>query len=228
MDASQFDSWDKLVAGYGEALKESRGEEKPPFLSAGDRLHVEQLLFRQVQSECFQHDLATLSVGKPVSNKSRFSCLSPEYDDKDQLIRVGGRLRRASVLDVDAKHQIVLDPKHPITRLLTRKADCCLGYSGTDMVLADLCRRFWLLRGRQSIKSVQSHCEGCIRRRGKPLGPKMVDLPPHSTPHRQTCLLIGRGRLRRPLPGLPRSQNGAMLGNNLEVYDHTGRLSRSS
>ncbi|XP_022079226.1 uncharacterized protein LOC110973069 [Acanthaster planci] len=178
IDVSCFDTWDGLVEGYSKALYQSQGEEGPPFLSADDRSKIERLLFQRVQTDCFQKDLVTLSAGKPVSNKSRLSCLCPEYDAESQLIRVGGRLRRATELDSNAKHPIVLDPKHPVTCLLIQEADCRLGHGGADMVLADLRRRFWIIRGRQSIRSLQSRCEGCIRRRGKPSIPKMADLPP--------------------------------------------------
>lgn len=46
--------------------------------------------------------------------------LSPEYDPELGLITVGGRLHRAETLDHDYIHQIILDPKYPITKLIIK------------------------------------------------------------------------------------------------------------
>ena len=70
VDVSGFDSWDELVEGYDKTLHQSQGEETSPFLSADDRSKIERLLFQQVQTDCFQEDLATLSASKPVSDES--------------------------------------------------------------------------------------------------------------------------------------------------------------
>ena len=137
---------------------------------------TEQLLYQIVQADSFPYDLAALEAGKPIARNSRLAKLVPELDLESQLIRVGGRLRRAE-LDMQAKHPVVLDSKHPITQLLIKEVDQRLGHCGTGRILAEMRRRFWLLRGRQSIKSLQSRCSGCLRRRGQPAVPKMADLP---------------------------------------------------
>ena len=176
IDATQYASWDNLVEAYGRTLCEAKGETNLDFLTADQRVEAEHALFRKVQAESFPEDLAALAAGSPVQRNSRLAKLAPEIDADTRLIRVGGRLRRAE-LDLDVKHPVVLDCRHQIVRLLIRNADERLGHPGTGTVLADMRRRFWLLRGRQSIRSLQSRCAGCLRQRGQPSVPKMADMP---------------------------------------------------
>ena len=176
IDVSKYTAWDDLVDAYGSSIYELQDQAKPKFLSANQRMGTEQLLYQIVQADSFPYDLAALEAGKPIARNSRLAKLAPELDLESQLIRVGGRLRRAE-LDMQAKHPVVLDSKHPITQLLIKEVDQRLGHCGTGRILAEMRRRFWLLRGRQSIKSLQSRCSGCLRRRGQPAVPKMADLP---------------------------------------------------
>ena len=71
------------------------------------------ILLRQSQSDSFQTELDSLKSAeesvKDLKKSSRLLCLSPRMDG-DGLIRVGGRVERASS-PYDAKHPIVLDPK---------------------------------------------------------------------------------------------------------------------
>ena len=178
MDATNFSTWDELVEAAITARYASKGENKPEPLSADGWQESEKSLYHQAQSESFPGELAALSSKQDILRKSRLADLSPEYDQEDRLIRVGGRLRRAHTLDEGTKHPVVLDPRHPIVQLLIKAADTRLGHCGAEAVLADLRRRFWILRGRQSIRSFQTQCVGCLRRRGRPSIPKMADLPP--------------------------------------------------
>jgi alanine racemase len=85
--------------------------------------NVENQLYRCVQIECFPEETTSLKNGKTVSSNSRLIQLDPEYDEQTDLIRVGGRLRRADGLSDSTKHPIVLDPKHHITKLLIKDYD---------------------------------------------------------------------------------------------------------
>lgn len=130
--------------------------------------------------ESFPDEYSQLQAGKPISPNSRLKTLAPEFDPDSQLIRVGGRLRQCHLLSSDILHPIVLDPIHPVTKLLIKQYDTQLHHPGTERVFADIRRRFWILRGRQAVRSIQHHCTECQKWRGKPNIPKMADLPPSS------------------------------------------------
>lgn len=132
-DATQFSTFSELLAAaiqslHGVALTSAKAE---------DYHQAQQSLLRQVQLDCFPTDYAQLQAGKPVAKNSRLITLAPEFETGDQLIRVGGRLRHSSQLEQDAVHPVVLDAKHPITRLLIQDYDRQLHHPGPERVFAE-------------------------------------------------------------------------------------------
>lgn len=114
---------------------------------------------------------------KPVPTSSRLRTLSPVYDQSLGAIHVGGRLRKAEVLKEDKIHSIVLDPSHPVTKLLIKDFDHWLLHAGSDRVFSELRRTYWILRGRQAVKKHQRRCTECVKWHQKPAVPRMADLP---------------------------------------------------
>nr|XP_055047823.1 uncharacterized protein LOC129433267 [Misgurnus anguillicaudatus] len=169
----QFTTWADLV----QATYQSVHGAAAPSMSAMQRIDTEILLLKQAQQDCFPDDVHALQNGKVISSNSRLNTLSPEYDQTIGLIRVGGRLRRAEKLEIDALHPIVLAPEHPITKLLIQDYDNRLFHPGPERVFAELRRTYWILRGRQAIKKYQRQCKECRKWRSNPANPKMADLP---------------------------------------------------
>ncbi|KAM9744816.1 uncharacterized protein ACNS7B_009326 isoform 1-T1 [Menidia menidia] len=176
-DAGTFSLYSELLEA---TVRVCHGAATQRDFSADDYKRAEMALFRKVQKDSFPDDLSLLSAGKPVSKGSRLFMLSPEYDTEAQLIRVGGRLRRCDTIDEEMLHPILLDPQHPVTRLIIRDYDFRLAHPGPQRVFAELRRRFWILRGRAAVKKHQHSCPECQKWRGTPVVPKMADLPPSS------------------------------------------------
>lgn len=117
-----------------------------------DYIKAENLLLKKAQSESFPDEVQALMSDRSLPTTSCLGSLSPEYDRETGLLRVGGRLRRAEQLKSDSIHPIVLDPKHPLTKLIIQDLDETLLHPGPERVLAELHRQFWILRGRETIK----------------------------------------------------------------------------
>ncbi len=134
---------------------------------------AEKLLLRQAQKDSFPEEFNALASERSLPSNSRLASLSPEYDKASGLIRVGGRLRHAKHMELDAIHPIVLDPQHHLTKLLIKDYDASLLHPGPERVFAELRRRYWILRGREAIKKYQYRCVDCQKWRAKPGVPKM-------------------------------------------------------
>ena len=171
-DAGGFSSYQELLEA---SVKARHGAATPTVPTAEDFRQAELDLIRTVQRDCFPEEFLLLSGGKPVSASSRLLTLAPEFDSGVQLIRVGGRLRRCESLEEDALHPIVLDPHHPITKLIIQDGDSRLMHSGPERVFAELRRRFWILRGRQAIRKHQHGCAECRRWRSNSVILRMAD-----------------------------------------------------
>jgi len=85
-------------------------------LSIEELEQSELALVRIVQREAFKTELCALEGNKPVNKNSNILNLNP-FIDAHGILRVGGRLRHASV-SYNYKHPILLPGKHPFTRLI--------------------------------------------------------------------------------------------------------------
>ncbi|KAL6469323.1 hypothetical protein MHYP_G00228470 [Metynnis hypsauchen] len=171
----QFKSWEELIESVVQKQHGAASSGDVP--TAEDYKRAEMFILQRTQQECFGEDLTRLKAGKPLLCNSRLLTLAPSLDEGSDLIRVGGRLRRAKELDTAIVHPVVLDSTHPAVRLLIQKYDQRLHHPGAERVYAEMRRRFWILRSREAIRRHQRTCVECQRWRAKPAVPKMADLP---------------------------------------------------
>ncbi|KAK0136552.1 hypothetical protein N1851_027287 [Merluccius polli] len=164
---------------YLEATaRQLHGAADPATPMTADAYAVAELeALQQAQRDSFP-EITKLKASKPVAKSSRLMSLAPERDEATGLARVGGRLCRSSDLTSDAIHLIVLNPQHPLTRLIIQDYDDKLHHPGPERVFAGIRRRYWVLRGREAVRRYQRKCAECRKWRGRPDPPKMADLPP--------------------------------------------------
>ncbi|XP_073669326.1 uncharacterized protein [Paramisgurnus dabryanus] len=176
-DPTQFTTFQDLLDSTAASY---HGLTEPPATppSAATYLDAEIAILRQAQVDSFGNDLACLQSHKPLPHSSRLLSLAPELDSMSGLIRVGGRLRQSNDLPPDVIHPVVLDPAHPITKLIIKDCDDHLHHPGPERLFAELRRKFWILRGREAVRKHQHRCTKCQQSRAKPLIPLMADLPP--------------------------------------------------
>ncbi|XP_067660546.1 uncharacterized protein [Haliotis asinina] len=173
-EVSKYSNWRKLVADTMQILNGAAKDTQVSF----DWIKTEMFLFRKVQCDSFPEEFSALQSHKKLPTDSRLAQLDPVYDNENNVIRVGGRLRRAESLSCDAQHPVVLDPHHQITQLIIKDFDERLLHYGAERILAEIRRKFWILRGREAIRQHQRKCATCRKSRAQPQLPKMSDLPP--------------------------------------------------
>ncbi len=161
LDPNQFHTWLELVEATVRSLHGAATADSDSSLQADVYVEAEKLILAQAQQDSFPLEVQALKTGQPIPATSRLVSLAPEYDKDTGLIRVGGRLRRASDLDLDAIHPILLDPGHSTTKLLIKETDRRLLHPGSERVLAELRRQYWILRGRKAIRKHQRKCQDC-------------------------------------------------------------------
>ena len=177
-DLEKYKSLNELIEASKGLCDGAAKDDDSADLTADQRAEIELHLLQRAQKSSFPEEWVALKDGKELPRCSRLLQLSPEWDAVDGVIRVGGRLRRAEDIPLLTEHPIVLDPAHPVTRLLIQDFDQKLMHYGPDRVHAEIRRRFWILRGRQAVRKHQRQCFDCQRWRATPSVPKMADLPP--------------------------------------------------
>ena len=97
-----------------------------------------------------------------------------------ECLRVGGRLRKASVPG-ETRHPLILDPKHGITRLIVIHHRLRLYCASNKHVLNEQRQKYWILKGLApglaTIRKISSSYPSCLRLRAKPEPPVTVDQP---------------------------------------------------
>lgn len=130
---------------------------------------------RQSQVRMFSADIRAVKRTGCVCKDSPLRQLTP-FLDGDGILRVGGRISGADVV-YDSRHPYVLHPKDWFTRLLIRRYHEEAAHTGRETVLNTLRQRFWVLNGRNAVKSAWNDCQGCKVRRARPEPPLMGQLP---------------------------------------------------
>lgn len=130
-------------------------------------------------SVAFAADIDVMIAG-PVHHRlprqSKLTGLTP-FRDGDGLLRVGGRLANASI-PFDQRHPIILPGESPLVRNLIRHQHLRL-YHGTIQTTTQALReQFWILNGRNAIRSTIHKCVICFRQRGQILQQQMAALVP--------------------------------------------------
>lgn len=132
-------------------------------------------LIKVMQHEIFKSEINALQSSKCLPKQSSILSLNP-FLDKDNLLRVGGRIRNSNE-SFDVKFPIILPQKHQLTRLIILNQHHKQLHAGPQAILAALRQRFWPINGRSAIRSVLSKCITCFRAKPISLTQKMGDLP---------------------------------------------------
>lgn len=122
-----------------------------------ESLHI---LLNYVQLMYYSSEIKLLQHSSPLHN-SKIAALYP-FIDKNNLLRVGGRLRNANI-DDDQKHPILLPKEHHLTRILVQKIHVDTLHGGMKMTLAKLRQRYWVPNSRTLIRMVIHNCTVCVR-----------------------------------------------------------------
>ena len=91
--------------------------------------------YSKLKRKKYGFEIDQIKAGKPVNQNNSLLPLTPIYDGR--FLRVGGRLRKASIPE-EIKHQIILRQKHSITKLLILDRHVKLAHCGTEHLIADI------------------------------------------------------------------------------------------
>ncbi|XP_045025217.1 uncharacterized protein LOC123469933 [Daphnia magna] len=152
---------------------------------------AENFILRTIQQKAFPEIYGSLKEGK--SNKKLLrdlDTLRPIWDEKQQLIRVTGRVGPA-LRDLLIEPPILLPANERIVDLLIHHHHVKRKHTGVQSTLTYLRNRFWIIRARQRIKSVIKHCGKCQRAQSRPFDEEAASMPLDRTKKAQPFEIIG-------------------------------------
>ena len=150
-----------------------------PELTVAELQGAERLWISYAQRQCYGEVVSTLKDKKPLPPSAPLTKLQPFLDtDGPPLLRVGGRLRTSHHLSDQFRSPVILPANHRVTQLIVGHEDArCQHGAGTNHLLSNLADRYWIIKGRQVVKSYRHRCVRCQKLWRRPAEPKMGNLP---------------------------------------------------
>ncbi|XP_050293693.1 uncharacterized protein LOC126734196 [Anthonomus grandis grandis] len=143
-------------------------------LTSDEITAAQNLLVMHVQKQMFSKEYQCLVSNKPLSKSSKILSLNPFL--KDNLIRVGGRLRNSDQ-PFARKYPVILPNDHILTKLILTYEHERLLHCGVQMLLCSIRENYWPVSGRKNCKAVIKKCYKCFKANPKPIKYLMGDLP---------------------------------------------------
>ena len=111
-----------------------------------------------------------------MPKRGRLFKLSPFYDQRNKVVRVGGRPAN-SLYNIDQKFSILILKDLSITVRLIREAHTRNLHGGPQLTLLYLRQTIWIPGGLSAVKKGIYNCKPCIRHNARILQPQLGDLP---------------------------------------------------
>lgn len=171
--AHRISSWPRLLRIVVYVLRFIKKLKSNGFPGVDDLISAELAVIKSLQAIYFFKEINAISTNQPCSKS--LQKLRPVL--VDGVLRVGGRLGRAD-LTFDHKHPILLPRKDHVVNLIiddTHRKNC---HTGPHLLLSILRQRFWILSGRNLVRSRVHLCNFCFKARPKPcIPPVMSEVP---------------------------------------------------
>ncbi|XP_011313451.1 uncharacterized protein [Fopius arisanus] len=130
---------------------------------------------KHTQEQYFAQEINTLSNGGSLPANHRLSTLTP-FVDGEGVLRLGGRLGHTR-LDREEKHPAIIPRHSRISTLIIEHAHARSLHGGTQLTLAHIRQKYWIIGGRAPVRSHILKCIICARHRATRAQQIMGQLP---------------------------------------------------
>ena len=174
IDINRFSGMKKSIRVTAYVIRfldkiKNKSKEQTHCLRANDVASAERLWIKSVRASSFADELSFLTTRKESASAPIRVMQFGLFLVEDGIIRCKGRINNA-VLSTSTKNPILLPAKHAFVSLLVKQTHDVVKHAGNKDILTTLRERFWILRGRQTVKKIIRHCV-CRRFEGIPFNP---------------------------------------------------------
>lgn len=163
----------KRVLAYCQRLLRNKNKEK--YLTTGEMNTILQSCIKYYQQTVYERDIEYIKKNGKVRKSSALISLTP-FLDKNNLLRVGGRLQNAN-LPVTTKHPIIIPSNQHITTLLINEAHKQTLHGGIQVMMTYLRSNYWIINLKSAVRKCIRSCKVCIINKGKINNQLMGELP---------------------------------------------------
>jgi len=171
----RYSDWNLVMRIVARIRRLVHSSPENKFLTVEEMNQAGLCVIKLVQEVAFKVEIQALSKNQEVASTSKLYSLSPHI--KDGVIRVGGRLRKSSLL-VNQKYPVVLPRDGHITRLIIAHCHSQIHHQGRGQTLNQIrSQGYWILGGSKVVADFIRNCVHCRRLRRPAEEQKMADLP---------------------------------------------------
>ena len=174
-----FSSWKKLkrAVAWLLTIKNVLAHKQAPthHLSAADLDAAEHAIVGYIQAQCFDEEITAVAAGRKVKDTSPLIKLNPVI--REGVLCVSGRLKHGC-LPENVKFPALLPRDHHAVTAYIRSIHEENGHVGREHVLAETRTKYWVIGGRQTVRSILRSCIVCRKGEAPTMQQKMADLPP--------------------------------------------------
>ena len=146
------------------------------FITTAEINFVKNRLISTAQRTYFFKEYECLQEKRPIHKKSRLLTLSP-FLDKDDLLRVGGRLNNSG-LSFEERHPIIIPEKSRFATLFVEYAHQILLHAEHHIMLRAVRQGFYIPRLKNLVRKCIRNCKTCAIYKHKIQRQIMAALPP--------------------------------------------------
>ncbi|XP_036329813.1 uncharacterized protein LOC118741953 [Rhagoletis pomonella] len=182
LDFDRFSTFNRLVRTVAWVLhfinlcRHPNSAKRRYGLTSADVEAAKLLIWRLVQNEHFGPEIGRIRKVREVARNSPLRQLSP-YVDEEGTLRVCGRIDAASWLPMSARRPIILQSKHPFTKLVVAHHHNLMRHQNIEATICTIRQTYWVLRLRTVLRSVIASCQVCRLSKAAPVPPLMGPLP---------------------------------------------------
>lgn len=144
-------------------------------ISADEFIDAENYWIRYSQKNWFNDEVVALQNKINIDKKSSICKLTP-FNDKDNVLRLSGRIKRSN-MPYDTVHPVILSNKCRFAELLVKKAHITTDHGGIQLCQQYIRNKYWLLQSKMLCKQVISKCLTCFRQRKETQEQLIAHLP---------------------------------------------------
>ncbi|XP_073724404.1 uncharacterized protein [Misgurnus anguillicaudatus] len=173
---TKFSSWSRAVSAVARLRRYLLKDKSNTLTTVTERQNAETVIIKDLQRHAYQNEIETLSKGKQLSKNNKMYNLDV-FLDKDNVLKVGGRLHHSS-LPNSFKHPTIIPREHHITKLIIAHCHERVNHQGKGFTMNEIrSNGYWIPKLSQTVASYIRQCVFCRKQRRPVEGQKMRDLP---------------------------------------------------
>lgn len=173
---SKFSSWCKVKQAVARLLRRTKSDKSTSHSTVQEREDAQRIIIRDLQKRVYRDEIQLLSNGLQLSRQSKLFRLDA-FLDKDGILKVGGRLKNAS-LPASQKHPMIIPKDHHITRMIIAHHHEQVKHQGRGITLNEIrSNGYWIPGMNRAVASYVHQCVKCRKLRGSVEEQRMADLP---------------------------------------------------